>query len=75
MPYFVFRFGADRKPVLVDTFEKYKDAKETCRTLRQQQSPTDPNAVRMTFANNEHDAKRLLAERREPSSPLEEWEA
>ncbi|BAU47894.1 hypothetical protein SVA_1326 [Sulfurifustis variabilis] len=75
MPYFVFRFGPDRKPVLVDTFEKYKDAKDACRNLRRQESPDDPNGIRMAFAKTEHDAKRLLAEKREPSSPLEEWEA
>lgn len=75
MPYFVFRIGSDRHPALVETFEKYKDAKDKCRLLRQQESPTDPTAVRMAFAATEHEAKRLLADRRQPSSPLEEWEA
>lgn len=75
MPYFVFRLGPDRKPSLVGAYEKYKEARETCRTLRQQESPGEPNAVRMAFAKTEHEAKRLLSEKRNPSSPLEEWEA
>lgn len=75
MPYFVFRFGPDRKPVLVETFDRFQEAKDTCRTLRQQESPDDPNAIRMAFAKTEHEAKRLLSEKRDPSSPLEEWEA
>lgn len=75
MPYFVFRFGPDRKPSLAGVFEKYKEAKDTCRTLRAQESPDDPNAIRMAFAKTEHEAKRLLSEKRDPSSPLEEWEA
>jgi hypothetical protein len=75
MPYFVFRFGPDRKPVLAQTFDEYKEAKEACRHLRQQESPDDPNAIRMAFAKSEHEAKRLLSEKRDPSSPLEEWEA
>lgn len=75
MPYFVFRFGPDRKPALVETFDSFKEAKDACRTLRQQESPDDPNAIRMAFAKTEHEAKRLLSEKRDPSSPLEEWEA
>ncbi len=75
MPYYVFRISPDRQFTLVNTFEKYQEAKETCRRLRAEESPNDPNAVRMAFAKSEYDARRLLAEKRQPSSPLEEWEA
>lgn len=75
MPYFVFRIGPDRKPMLEDAYEKYQEAKERCRLLRQKESPDDPSAFRMAFAKTEHEAKRLLGEKRDPSSPLEEWEA
>ena len=75
MPYYVFRLSPDKKLTLVDTFAKYQEAKDLCRQLRQTESPDNPNAVRMAFAEDEVKAKRLLADRRQPSSPLEEWEA
>lgn len=75
MPYYVFRFSPDKKLTLVNTFAKYQEAKDLCRQLRQTESPDNPNAVRMAFAEDEVKAKRLLADRRQPSSPLEEWEA
>jgi hypothetical protein len=75
MPYYVFRISADKKLTLVNVFAKYQEAKDLCRQLRQRESPDNPNTVRMAFAEDEVKAKRLLTERRQPSSPLEEWEA
>ncbi|OGI51140.1 MAG: hypothetical protein A3E57_01470 [Candidatus Muproteobacteria bacterium RIFCSPHIGHO2_12_FULL_60_33] len=75
MPYFVFRVSADRQLKLVNTCEKYKEAKDLCRELRKSESPDNPNGIRMAFAETEVKAKHLLAEKRQPSSPLEEWEA
>ena len=75
MPYFVFRISAGSAPALVSRFDKYKEAKDLCRELRQKESPDDPNAIRMTFAEDEIKAKRLLTDKHQPSSPLEEWEA
>jgi len=75
MPYFVFKISANNTPALVSRFDKYKEAKDLCRALRQKESPDNPNAIRMTFAEDEIKAKRLLTDKRQPSSPLEEWEA
>jgi hypothetical protein len=75
MPYFVFKISADRKFTLVKACEQYKEAKDLCRELRIAESPDNPNAVRMAFAEDEAKAKRLIADKRAPSSPLEEWEA
>jgi hypothetical protein len=75
MPYFVFKISADRQFTLVKSCEKYQDAKNLCRELRIAGSPDNPNAVRMSFAEDEAKAKRLLMDKRQPSSPLEEWEA
>ena len=75
MPYFVFKITADRQFTLVRACEKYKEAKDLCRDLRIAESPDNPMAIRMAFAENEIKAKHLLAEKRQPSSPLEEWEA
>ncbi len=76
MPYYVFRISADKKILtLVNTYAKFAEAKDVCRDLRRQQGPDDTGLVRMTFANSEKDAKRLLTEPRKESTPLEEWEA
>ena len=70
MPYFVFRIAADKQLKLVKTCEKYKEAKDLCRELRIAESPDNPNAIRMAFAETEVKARNLLAEKRQPSSPL-----
>ena len=75
MPYYVFRISSEKQFTPAGSFEKYPEAKEACRRLRAEGSPDDPNAVRMIFAQSEHEARRLLSEKRQPSSPLEEWEA
>jgi hypothetical protein len=76
MPYFVFRVSPDKSDLeLLDSFAKFQDAKDLCRDRRRTESPDDPDRIRMAFAKSEYEAKRLLSEKREPSSPLEEWEA
>ena len=75
MPYFVFKILPDKQFALVKSCTQYKEAKDLCRELRQAEFPDNPNAVRMAFAEDEPKARRLLAEKRLPSSPLEEWEA
>lgn len=76
MPYYVFRITADKKQLtLLNTCAKYPEAKNMCRDLRIQQGPNDTDLIRMAFAQNERDAKRLLTEPRKESSPIEEWEA
>lgn len=75
MPYYVFRISADKSLAPVGAYEKYQEAKDVCLRLRKEESPKDPNAVRMAHAKSEQEAKRLLTDRRQISSPLEEWEA
>jgi hypothetical protein len=75
MPYFVFRISSDKPPSLVSAFDKYKDAKQVCRELRSKESPENPNAIRMAHAKSEYEARRLLTDKRNPATPLEEWEA
>lgn len=75
MAYFVFRISGDHALSFVSQHEKYGDAREACRRMRVEESPGDPERVRMVFAASEPEARRLLSEKRRPSSPLEEWEA
>ncbi len=74
MPYFVFRIATDKTMTLVNSFVKFGEAKVLCSTLRQAQAAGATDRFRMVFAANDHDAKRMLAEKRQISSPLEEWE-
>ena len=76
MPYFVFQISADRRLMPLKVFDKFKDAKDLCRELRQAQAADGgKDQIRMTFAKDEQEARRLLGNRRAPASPLEEWEA
>ena len=60
---------------LLNTCAKYPEAKEICRDLRVKQGPNETDLIRMAFAQNEKDAKRLLSNPRKEISPIEEWEA
>jgi hypothetical protein len=64
MPYFVFRISPDRKLTLLDTFTKFKNAKEHVRSLRVQQATDDRNIVRMIFAEDTKKAQLLLSDLR-----------
>ncbi len=75
MPYFVFKIGSDNdKPVLLDKFSSYKEAKALCYAKRKE-TTGDSVQFKLMFAKDEHAAKRLVGGKHKPSSPLEEWEA
>ncbi len=75
MPYFVFRIASDQTVTPLESFAKFAEAKDRCRALRQAQPAGGTDKFRMAFAATEHDARRLVSEKRQISSPLEEWEA
>jgi L-lysine 2,3-aminomutase len=75
MPYYVFRLSSDKPPELVDSFVKFQEAMNVCRELRARAGPGSTKTIRMAFGANEKEAKRLLSDKRQPSSPLEEWES
>jgi hypothetical protein len=74
MPYFVFRVSTDRQFTLVGAYDKFPEAKRVCRELRAAEPPGSKDQIRMAFAKSEYEARRLLSERRQPASPIEEWE-
>ena len=75
MPYYVFRVSSDRKTLsCLNVHEKYRAARDQCRQLRETQATEDDSTVRLIHADDERQAKVLLAEKNKPSSPLEEWE-
>lgn len=75
MPYFVFKLGADQSLTLIQTYEKFKEAKQYCREQRAQAaSESSHDLYRLMFAKSEREAKRLITEKHKASSLLEEWE-
>ena len=64
MPYFVYRISTDRKLTLIDTFVKFKEAKDHARSLRAQQAADDRNIIRMIFAEDQKKAQLLLTDLR-----------
>jgi hypothetical protein len=68
MPYFVYRISPERKLTLIETFAKFKEAKDLARSLRAQQSSDDRHIVRMIFAEDPKKAQLLLSDRRTPKT-------
>ncbi len=74
MPYFVFKVLPEEKLELVDTHAVFKEAKAQCRSMRAD-LPADANFdVRMIFAKDVEEGRRLLRVHR-PPAVTEEWEA
>ncbi len=75
MPYFVFRLSPNTQPELIRSYEKFQEAMKAAREMRKAEGPAGTKTIRMAFGESEKDARRLLTEKRKPSTPLEEWEA
>lgn len=75
MPYFIFRIFQEKdvKPELVDSKEKFPDANKFCKTLRKEIAEDDKSIIKMMFAENEPEARRLMRTKKE-AAPVEEWE-
>ena len=68
MPYFVYRISAERKLTLLNTFDKFTDAKNFARSLRAQQPLGANETIRMMFAENPKKAQLLLSDLRTPKT-------
>ena len=68
MPYFVYRISAQRKLTLLNTFDKFIDAKDFARSLRAQQTSGANETIRMMFAENPKKAQLLLSDLRTPKT-------
>ena len=64
MPYFVYRISPERKLTLIETFAKFREAKDLARSLRAQQATDDLNMVRMIFAEDPKKAQLQLTDLR-----------
>lgn len=66
MPYFIFEVSVPLRLTYIDAKEKYKDARDTVRRLREQaQSPDAVQRYRMVFAGNQAEAEKLLSKPRD----------
>jgi hypothetical protein len=73
MPYFVYKVFPDKSLEPVDIHDVFKEAMQQCRQMRKD-IPADQNyQVRMVFAKDKTEARRLLTAKR-AASPVEEWE-
>ena len=68
MPYFVYRISSERKLTLLNTFDKFTEAKDFARSLRAQQAPGVNETIRMIFAENPKKAQLLLTDLRNPKT-------
>ena len=72
MPYFVYKVSENRRLEQVDAFERYRDAKQLARSMREQLPEDADYLVRVIFSGNGEEAARLLMEKREPRPMGEE---
>jgi hypothetical protein len=72
MPYFVYRITAMKELNHVDTFDKYRDAKDLVRQLRKEQAEENTDIIRLIFAKHKTEAELELLKPREPRPTGEE---
>ena len=66
MPYFVYKIFDKKKLELVDSFAKYREAKNASHTMRADLTDDDNHIIKMVFAKHPAEAERLLAQKRKP---------
>ena len=73
MPYFVFKIPADGALEHIETFDAFPEAMRYCRAQRAQIAAPERVQVRMVFAEQLSEGRRLLGIKR-PAPTVEEWE-
>lgn len=73
MPYFVYKIFPDKTLEPVEVHDGFKPAMHRCRQLRKEIPADQDYQVRMVFAKDKTEARRLLTTKR-AASPVEEWE-
>lgn len=64
MPYYLYRITLDHRPSLIETFEKFQDARARVRSLRAELPADGGVTVRMIFAEDTRKAQILLTDAR-----------
>ncbi len=76
MPYYVYKVESAELAMLkqldlVETFEKFKEAKLYARDLRANQKETDTAEIKVMFADNQLAAEEMLMEKRDKPIVME----
>lgn len=66
MPYFIYNIFPNKKLELVESFPKYRDARDAARTLRSQLPDDALHTVKVIHAKHPEEAERLLKQERKP---------
>ncbi len=64
MPYYLYRITPNHRPALIETFEKFQEARTRARRLRAELPVGGEEAVRMIFAEDTRKALLLLTDAR-----------
>ena len=72
MPYFIYKIDLNRNLELLDTYSKYREARDQARTLRSDLPAEDTGTIKMIHAKHEQEAIHLLKQVREPRPMGEE---
>lgn len=64
MPYYLYRITPNHRPSLIETFEKFQDARARVRSLRAELPADGEATVRMIFAEDTRKAQMLLTDAR-----------
>lgn len=76
MPYYVYKVGTAELAILkqlelINTFEKFKEAKNFARDTRADQDEADVAEVKVMFADNQLAAEEMLMEKRDKQIVME----
>ncbi len=65
MPYFIYKIRPVKQLEYVETIEKFRDAKQQAKAMREALTVADNCTVKIMFAKNQTEAELLLKEERE----------
>ena len=75
MPYYIFKVRQDKTAAnLLETFDKFPQASAQAKILRSNLSSIENAFIKVVHADDPQIGERLILEKRQPSSPVEEWE-
>jgi len=72
MPYFIYKIDLNRNLDLLETYSKYREARDQARKLRSELPAEDTGTIKMIHAKGEAEALHLLKQVREPRPMGEE---
>lgn len=75
MPYYIFKVQQDKSSAdLISEWEKFPAASDQAKNYRRTLPVAENCFIKVIYAANPEEGARLILEKRQPSSPVEEWE-